>query len=175
MADHPGGPRRRRTLSLLHVEIYPPSLVEESFDGPGAAVLFPDYVADIRAMYPGWNPDIPPRMTATDVEPPAGRWLVAYRDGRPIGCAGLKRLDDRTAEIKRLFVAAPARGTGVARALIAGLERIARELGYERVRLDTGPKQHASVALFRSSGYVPIEDYNGNAVAAYWFEKRLRP
>lgn len=155
------------------MQIYPVTLVEEPFDGPGAAALFPDYVADIRALYPGWNPDIPPRLTATDVLPPAGRWLVAYRDGVPVGCAGLKRLDDHAAEIKRLFVARPARGTGVARALVAGLERVAREVGYERVRLDTGPKQQASVALFRSSGYLPIEDYNGNAVAAYWFEKPL--
>jgi ribosomal protein S18 acetylase RimI-like enzyme len=66
-----------------------------------------------------------------------------------------------------------ARGTGLARALLSRLERAARHAGYETVRLDTGPQQHASVKLFRSSGYEPIEDYNGNPVAAYWFEKRL--
>jgi hypothetical protein len=41
------------------------------------------------------------------------------------------------------------------------------------VRLDTGAKQQASVALFSSSGYEQIADYNGNPVAAYWFEKRI--
>jgi hypothetical protein len=39
--------------------------------------------------------------------------------------------------------------------------------------MDTGARQPASVALFRSTGYQPIDDYNGNPVAAYWFEKRL--
>jgi hypothetical protein len=41
------------------------------------------------------------------------------------------------------------------------------------VRMDTGARQPASVALFGSAGYEQIADYNGNPVAAYWFEKRL--
>jgi GNAT superfamily N-acetyltransferase len=148
-------------------------LIEEDFDGPGAAALLPGYVTDIRALYPEWTPDVPPHLTAQNVKPPAGRWLVAYRGETPVACAGLKRLDDRTAEIKRLYVAAPARGTGIARALIERLEEAASLVGYQTLRLDTGPRQQASVALFRSCGYHPIDDYNGNPVAAYWFEKQL--
>ena len=133
----------------------------------------PAYVDEIRAMYPDWTPDVPPRLTARDVEPPTGRWLVAYRGEQPIGCAGLKRLDERTAEIKRVYVAPEARGAGVARALLARLEEIARTVGYDRLRLDTGAEQPASVALFTSIGYEQIPDYNGNPVGAYWFEKQL--
>jgi GNAT superfamily N-acetyltransferase len=90
-----------------------------------------------------------------------------------VGCAGLKRLDERTAEIKRIYVVPDARGAGVARALISGLEAAARDAGYDTIRLDTGAKQPASVALFTASGYEQISDYNGNPVAAYWFEKRI--
>jgi GNAT superfamily N-acetyltransferase len=149
------------------------TVAEERFDSPASSALVTDYVAEIRAMYPEWTPDVPPRMTERDVEPPGGRWLVAYRSGRAVGCAGLKRLDARTAEIKRIYVVPEARGTGVARALLTHVERAARTAGYEIVRLDTGARQPASVALFSSSGYEPIADYNGNPVAAYWFEKRL--
>jgi pimeloyl-ACP methyl ester carboxylesterase/GNAT superfamily N-acetyltransferase len=149
------------------------TLAEEPYDGPGGQALVPAYVAEIRAMYPDWTPEVPPRLTPRDVEPPQGRWLVAYRDGEPIGCAALKRLDDRTAEIKRVYVAPEARGAGVARALLARLEAIARDVGYQRIRMDTGARQPASVALFGSIGYAQIPDYNGNPVAAYWFEKRL--
>ena len=98
---------------------------------------------------------------------------MAYRGGEPVGCAGLKRLDEHSAEIKRVYVIPDARGAGVARKLLARLEEIARSLGYRTLRLDTGAKQQASVALFTSSGYEPIGDYNGNPVAAHWFEKRL--
>ena len=148
-------------------------LVEEPYDGPAGKVLVPDYVAEIRAMYPDWTPDVPPRLTPEDVEPPKGRWLVAYRDGEPVGCAALKRLDPKTAEIKRVYVAPEARGRGVARALLARLEQIARDVGYTTIRMDTGARQPASVALFGKVGYEQIPDYNGNPVAAYWFEKRL--
>ena len=148
-------------------------LAEEPYDGPGAQTLVPAYVDEIRSMYPGWTPDVPPRLTPQDVEPPKGRWLVAYRNGQPIGCAALKRLDERTAEIKRVYVAPDARGAGVARALLARLEEIAQTVGYDRLRLDTGAEQPASVALFTSVGYEQIPDYNGNPVGAYWFEKRL--
>ncbi|HUA47407.1 MAG TPA: GNAT family N-acetyltransferase [Solirubrobacteraceae bacterium] len=149
-------------------------IVEAPFEDPASAALVSDYVAEIEAMYPEWTPDVPPRMSARDVEPPDGRWLVAYRDGQGVGCAGLKRLDERTGEVKRIYVAPQARGAGVARALLGRLETVARDAGYDTIRLDTGAKQPASVALFRSSGYAPIADYNGNPVAAYWFEKRLR-
>jgi len=148
-------------------------LEEEPYDDPTSQALVADYVDEIRAMYPEWTPDVPPRLTVKDVEPPMGRWLVAYQNGDPIGCAALKRLDPTTAEIKRVYVAPEARGRGVARALLARLERIARDAGYATVRMDTGARQPASVALFGSAGYDQIADYNGNPVAAYWFEKRL--
>lgn len=149
------------------------SVREQQLEDPVSAALVSDYVAEIRAMYPEWTPNVPPRMDAGDVEPPAGRWLVAYRDGQAVGCAGLKRLDEHTAEIKRIYVVPAARGAGVSRALLRGLEDAARAIGYDAVRLDTGAKQPASVALFRAAGYTAIADYNANPVASFWFEKRL--
>ncbi len=102
-----------RFLGALHTRV-----TEEPFDSPASAALVADYVAEIKAMYPEWTPDVPPRMTGRDVEPPDGRWLVAYRDGRPAGCAGLKRIDESAAEIKRIYVTPDARGSGLARALL---------------------------------------------------------
>jgi pimeloyl-ACP methyl ester carboxylesterase/ribosomal protein S18 acetylase RimI-like enzyme len=148
-------------------------IAEEPYDGRASEALVADYVAEIRAMYPDWTPDVPPRLVANDVEPPRGRWLVAYCGSNPVGCAALKRLDPTTAEIKRVYVAPEARGRGVARAMLARLEQIAGDAGYTTLRLDTGARQPASVALFGSIGYEQIADYNGNPVAAYWFEKRL--
>ena len=148
-------------------------ITEEPYDGPAGKVLVSDYVAEIRSMYPDWTPDVPPRLAAHDVQPPSGRWLVAYRHRQAVGCAALKRLDPTTAEIKRVYVAPEARGLGVARALLARLEKIAHDVGYTTLRMDTGARQPASVALFGKVGYEQIADYNGNPVAAYWFEKRL--
>ena len=60
-----------------------------------------------------------------------------------------------------------------ARALLHALEAKARELGYTIARLDTGPKQERARGLYESEGYVEIENFNGNPVAAFWGEKPL--
>ena len=41
------------------------------------------------------------------------------------------------------------------------------------MRLDTGNQQPEALALFRSTGYREIDDYNANPFASYWFEKPL--
>ncbi len=89
--------------------------------------------------------------------PPEGAFLVAYEDGRPVGCGGLKRLDDGTAEIK-LYVVPEARSRGLGRSLLSALEEEARRLGYRRARLDTGARQPYARTLYGSAGYVAISD-----------------
>ena len=124
-------------------------------------------------MYPGWDPSQGPTASREEILPPGGRFLVAFLGDRPVACGALKRLDSSTAELKRIYVRPEARGRGVARALLAGLERAARDAGYSRVRLDTGDRLPGAPALFRSCGYREIADYNANPFASLWFEKEL--
>lgn len=114
-----------------------------------------------------------PAAGPAQLNPPAGRFLVGYRDGRPICCGGIKRLDAGTCEFKRMYVVPEERGRGVARALLAALEARARELGYAVARLDTGPRQPAARHLYESAGYREIENFNGNPVATFFGEKPL--
>jgi GNAT superfamily N-acetyltransferase len=72
-----------------------------------------------------------------------------------------------------MYVVPAARGRGLARALLRALEDAARALGYETVRLDTGPRQPHVQGLYLSEGYVPIPNFNGNPVATFFGEKRL--
>ena len=141
---------------------------------PGASLLqaMGDEIAD---LYDGLELDAPemPRAGADDLAPPGGGFLVGWMDGRPACCGGLKRLPDGAAEIKRMYVVPEFRGRGVARALLRALEEEARNLGYEVVRLDTGPRQPHSRALYESAGYRPIGNFNGNPIATYFGEKRL--
>ena len=52
----------------------------------------------------------------------AGEVAVASRDGTPIGCVRVRRLDEDTAELGMLSVAPQAHGDGIGRALIAFAE-----------------------------------------------------
>ncbi len=72
-----------------------------------------------------------------------------------------------------MYVAPAGRSQGVARALLGALEDAARERGYARVRLDTGPRQPHARTLYLSAGYHEIPDYNQNPAASFWGEKDL--
>ncbi len=142
--------------------------------GDGAA-LVQAMRDEIAALYDGLDldGDSMPRAGAAELSPPGGAFLVGYHDDRPACCGGVKRLDDRHCEIKKMYVVPRLRGRRVARALLHELEATARRLGYEIVRLDTGPRQRSARGLFASEGYTEIEDFNDNPVAVFWGEKPL--
>jgi GNAT superfamily N-acetyltransferase len=143
---------------------------------PPARELIAAMVAEVGGLYGGSLEEDPrsPSATPADFSPPGGACLVGFdEEGTAVSVGGVKRLDDQTAEIKRMYVLPEARGRGAARALLAALEDAARELGYSRVRLDTGRDQPHARALYESAGYVEIADYNGNPYATYWAEREL--
>ena len=144
-------------------------------DTAPAAELIAAMVDEIGRLYGGSLEDgRGPSAGPAELAPPHGTCLVGFaEDGRAVCVGAVKRLDGGVAEIKRMYVVPEARGAGVARRLLAALEDAARGLGYERVRLDTGPAQPHARSLYERSGYAPIADYNGNPYAAWWGEKRL--
>ena len=141
---------------------------------PPACDLVEAMVAEGIEVY-GRRLDSPgaPTATAEQMSPPGGTFLVIYDDGVPVAGGGIKRLSDDVGEIKRMYVVPEARSRGLARRLLSALEDAARKLGYERVRLDTGPRQPHARRLYESTGYRSVERYNDNPFADYWAEKRL--
>lgn len=130
---------------------------------------------EMRVVYPGLDlqsPDMP-KAGPDELNPPNGVFIVGYEDEIAVCCGGIKRLDNETCEIKRMYVAPQARGRGVARTLLGALEDRARTLGYTIARLDTGPKQPSAQHLYESAGYTEIANFNANPVATYFGEKLL--
>lgn len=121
----------------------------------------------------GFDPHAGKALSDAEMTPPNGFFLLARRDGQPIGCAALVRLDAETAEIKRMWTAPSARGQGVARQMLGELDEIARKAGYRKLRLDTNRALTEAHALYRRQGFAEIARYNDNPYAHYWFEKNL--
>lgn len=98
-------------------------------------------------------------------EPPTGTFLVGYVDDAPVATGAWRRSGvvalgtDRTAEVKRMYVARAARGRGLARQMLAALEESAREHGFEAVVLETGLRQPEAIGLYESAGYLPIPPF----------------
>ncbi len=99
------------------------------------------------------------RVDPDEVRDGKGAFLMACRGDEPIGCGALRLLDAETGELKRMYVAPAARGTGLGRLLVAALEAEARALGVRRLVLETGVRQHAALALYRNTGFTPIPLY----------------
>ena len=141
-------------------------------ESPGRELLS-ELLAHFNAQYPG-RAARPGSVTAPDeMVAPHGVFLVGYEDERPVAIGGLRPLHDDVCEIKRMYVAPGARSRGVGRALLGALEDAARALGYQRVRLDAGPRQEHSKRLFADCGYVEVAPYNANHIADYFAEKSL--
>ena len=131
------------------------------------------FFADIAARYPGWEPASSQPVDPSDLAPPDGIWLVAYRDGHQIGCGGLQRFDVETGEVRRIFLDQAERGRGTGRRLLVELEGHARRLGYKRVRLTTGDGQPEALRMFQSAGYREIPPFTDGAFTRHWMEKTL--
>ena len=147
-----------------------------SWDDPDVQRLTADQQTEVRARYDGkGEPGTPP--SAADIS----LVLVARDDeGRALGCGALRVLEDGVAEVKRMYVVQTARGRGVARAVLTGLEGAARERGWTTLRLETGPRQPEAVALYTRAGYRPIAAFGSyvgspDADDSLFFERVLDP
>lgn len=145
-----------------------------SVDGasPDARGCLAAYAADIDERFPeGFDPAA--LVRPDEVSGNSGAFLVAYEEGRPVGCGALRRLGPGVGEIRHVWVRPEARRLGLARRILDGLERAAAGRGYGVVRLDTHAVLTEAQAMYRACGYTEIPRYDDNVYAAHWFQKRL--
>jgi hydroxymethylpyrimidine/phosphomethylpyrimidine kinase len=99
-----------------------------------------------------------------EFEPPAGLFLLGRLDGEPVASGGWRVHGEpvegsSAVEIKRMYVAPAARRLGLARLLLAELERTAVRAGHGYAVLNTGEGQPEAIALYLACGYRDIPGY----------------
>ncbi|WP_091516727.1 MULTISPECIES: GNAT family N-acetyltransferase [Amycolatopsis] len=109
--------------------------------------------------------DVTP-MDPAEFTLPSGLFLVGYLGDEPVASGAWRAHDSPApdfqfgdAEIKRMYVAENARGRGYARLVLRELERTAALAGRKRVVLETGVRQPAAIALYRSAGYTDMPKF----------------
>jgi GNAT superfamily N-acetyltransferase len=141
-------------------------------DAPEASALLEAYFLELKERLAPSPVEIA-RRWPDDFRGPHGAVVLARADGRAVGCAGLRPVGEGILELKHFFVAREARGRGFGRAMLAGVEEVARERGARRIVLDTAAPLIEAAALYRSAGYLDIPRFNDNPVAVAWFGRDL--
>ena len=91
--------------------------------------------------------------------PPLGCILLAEHGGEYVGCVALRPLENKICEMKRLFVIPEYQGRSIGRLLACSLIDKAREMGYEKMRLDTIQSMKAAQRLYHSLNFRTIPAY----------------
>ena len=146
-------------------------VLQVPYEGPDVGLLVTRLQSEYVTRYGGPG-DTP--LTAAELRPPEGVFLVLRRAGAPVAMGGWRRHVEersgrvpgrRAAEIKRMYVLPEARRLGLGRRVLAELERLAAADGCDQMVLETGLAQPEAIALYRSAGYDDIASF-GHYVAS---------
>ncbi|MBS1933156.1 MAG: GNAT family N-acetyltransferase [Bacteroidetes bacterium] len=120
--------------------------------------------------------DFEKELQSIDVQynKPFGGLVLAYINNIAAGCAGIRKSDGETAELKRMFVRPEFRGQNIAQQMLLMAISLAKELNYKRIRLDTLPSMSSAQKLYKDYGFYEIPPYRYNPVeGSVFMEKDL--
>jgi GNAT superfamily N-acetyltransferase len=146
-----------------------------------AAALLRAYYDDIVGRYwgrPALRGEVDAAMAdepSHDLQRDTGVLVLALVDGRAVACGGVRFVDGALGELTRIYVAAPARGSGTGAALIGRLEALAYSTGRTRLRLTVRSDLIEARRLYASLGYDEVDPFNAEPYAEHWLAKELRP
>lgn len=152
----------------------------EPVGSPDAYGLRRDYYDEVASRYwkrPATSYEIDEGLTGDGAElltAPTGHFMIGRYDGEPAACGGFLMLDDKRAELTRVYVRPGRRGSGGAGLLLNALEEQARLLGASEMVLNTRLDLIEARALYRRHGYVEIPAYCASApYVDVWYGKDL--
>ncbi|MBX2896441.1 MAG: GNAT family N-acetyltransferase [Cyclobacteriaceae bacterium] len=134
-----------------------------------AKKLMKEYAADIGVDLSFQDFETELKNVATRYTEPDGTFVIAYHNNQPVGCFGIRKMDSRTCELKRMYLRREARGNGWGEKLLKAAIDKAAALNYQCMRLDTLPSMTSAIRLYQKVGFKEIEPYRFNPIAGSKF------
>lgn len=105
---------------------------------------------------------------------PGGTIALAFYNNEPAGCVALYKLDEKSCEMKRLFVLPAFRKHKIGEALVHFILNNAKEKAYQLMKLDTLKKLQPAIALYRKCGFTETTSYYHNPLQdVIYMQKQL--
>ena len=126
--------------------------------------LFEEYAAWIAIDLSFQNFAEELKLLPGEYAPPGGALLLGWAEARPAGCVAVRRIDEETCEMKRLYVRDSFRGLSAGERLAHEAIAWARAADYRRMLLDTLPSMRSAHRLYERLGFMEIPAYRFNPV-----------
>jgi GNAT superfamily N-acetyltransferase/DNA-binding transcriptional ArsR family regulator len=146
-------------------------------DDPVVVLLVRAQWAELSARYAKPEPEPVSIRDPAAFGAPTGAFVALCVEGEVIGCGGICRYDDTTAEVNAIYVAPLHRGHGYSRLIMQALEARAIAIGYRTACLETGDAQPEAIAVYTALGYHQIERFGiyRDLPRSVCFERTLAP
>ncbi len=125
--------------------------VFEEFDAPRKCTVYDDPTTD--HLFDLFN------------QPLSGLW-VALQNNLVVGCCGVyptEGLPEKTAELVKFYLTPLARGQGIGKTLLEQCIMSARQMGYEKLYLESMPQFSTAVNFYTRLGFEKLEAAMGNS------------
>lgn len=143
-------------------------------DYAAAAELFKEYAAWLNIDLCFQNFDAELQQLNTMYSLPNGGIILYKKEKSFVGCVGIRKIDEETAEMKRMWVQPNQHGNGMGSVLLEKAIALAKNCGYKKIRLDTLNTMIPAINLYIKNGFVEISSYYNNPdKRAMYFEKLL--
>jgi len=141
---------------------------------PEAVTILEQSWRFLDAMFP---PDQRFRLDMDSLRASNITFFMATEGGMATGCAAFAQQGDDWGELKSMFVASAARGSGAAKGLLDAVELCAREKGCTTLRLESGTGLDVAHRFYEREGFHTIGPFGAypDVPSSVFMEKNLAP
>ncbi|SEO49042.1 GNAT family N-acetyltransferase [Vreelandella aquamarina] len=145
-----------------------------------ARAVFPDDLEDVLDLYREYVSSTSVDLSFQDNDKEFNQLPEKYsseeskifllrKDGKAVGCAAFRRLNDAICEMKRVYVRPSTRGSNQGAKLVDKVLEEAVISGYKKICLDVLPEFKTALKLYKSYGFVEHPPVTNNPVPGTHF------
>lgn len=148
--------------------------IHTSAEYKAAARLFNEYAMWLNIDLSFQNFEEELKQLPVMYGPPTGAIILAKQENEYVGCIAIRKKEENIAEVKRMYIIPTMQKQGLGQALLDKALSLAKDLNYEKLRLDTLSNMTPAINLYKRNGFYEIPAYYHNPEPnAVYFEKQL--